>query len=124
MADFYADENFRLPVTVCLRALGHNVLTAQEAGRAGTAVSDEEVLADALALRRILLTQNRRDFKRLHRRGQPHCGIVLCTYDRDAQALAKRISGAIVRRTTAERLLVSITRPNPSQTSGKKPPGG
>jgi hypothetical protein len=124
MADFYADENFRFPVTVCLRALGHNVLTAQEAGRARTAVSDEEVLADAMASRRILLTQNRRDFKRLHRRGQPHCGIVLCTYDRDAQALAQRISDAIVPGSTAQRWLVSITRPNPSQTSGEFPSGG
>ncbi len=32
MARFYADENFRYPVTEVLRRLGHDVLTAQDAG--------------------------------------------------------------------------------------------
>ena len=30
----YADENFSLAVTIALRALGHDVLTALEDGRA------------------------------------------------------------------------------------------
>ena len=37
MAAFYADENFRLPVVEAFRRLGDDVMTCQEAGRAGTA---------------------------------------------------------------------------------------
>jgi uncharacterized protein YukJ len=55
LAQFYADENFRRPVVEALRRLGHDVLTAQEAGRAGIGIDDDTVLADAAA-DRILLT--------------------------------------------------------------------
>ncbi|WP_445305545.1 DUF5615 family PIN-like protein [Microcoleus sp. herbarium2] len=34
MARFYTDENFPLAVVELLRALGHDVLTAREAGNA------------------------------------------------------------------------------------------
>jgi hypothetical protein len=47
MALLYADENFDFPVVVTLRRLGHDVLTVQEARRAGA--QDPEVLADATA---------------------------------------------------------------------------
>ena len=49
MARFYADENFRRPVVEALRHLGHDVLTAQEAGRGGLGIDDDTVLADAAA---------------------------------------------------------------------------
>jgi hypothetical protein len=71
LASLYTDENFRLPVVEALRRLGHDVLTCQEAGRAGSGIGDEVVLADALALGRIVLTQNRKHFVRLHNAGQP-----------------------------------------------------
>ncbi|WP_445305160.1 MULTISPECIES: DUF5615 family PIN-like protein [unclassified Microcoleus] len=35
MLNLYADEQFPLPVVQLLRAFGHNVLTVQEAGKAG-----------------------------------------------------------------------------------------
>jgi hypothetical protein len=35
MARLYADENFPQPVVMGLRRLGHDVLTVQEAGKAG-----------------------------------------------------------------------------------------
>jgi len=35
MARLYGDENFPYPVVLALRRLGHDVLTAQEAGKAG-----------------------------------------------------------------------------------------
>ena len=54
MASFYADENFRHPVVEELRKLGHDVLTAQEAGRAGHGIEDEDVLDDARTMSRIL----------------------------------------------------------------------
>jgi hypothetical protein len=56
VASFYADENFRYPVVEELRKLGHDVLTAKEAGRADQRIADEEVLDDARTMSRILLT--------------------------------------------------------------------
>ena len=35
MARLYANENFPYQVVIALRALGHDVLTVQEAGNAG-----------------------------------------------------------------------------------------
>ena len=96
MAAFYADENFRGPVVEALRRLGHDVLTCREAGRSGLAVADEDVLSDALALGRIVLTQNRKHFIRLDRAGLDDCGIVVCTYDRDTEGLGaanRRVGG-------------------------------
>lgn len=49
MARLYADENFPHPVVLELRRLGHEVLTIQEAGKAGQRVPDEMVLAEANA---------------------------------------------------------------------------
>jgi Domain of unknown function (DUF5615) len=74
LAALDADENFRMPVVEALRRLGHDVLTSREAGRSGHGVPDEDVLSDALALRRTVLTQNRKHFIRLDRAGLDHCG--------------------------------------------------
>lgn len=40
MAALYADENFPFPAVLVLRALGHDVLTPQEEGRAGVGIPD------------------------------------------------------------------------------------
>ena len=47
---------------------GHDVRTVAEAGRRGR--PDPDVLADATADGRAILTHNHRHFKRLHARGQ------------------------------------------------------
>ena len=122
MASFYADENFRYPVVEELRRLGPDVLTSQETGRAGQAIADEIVLDDARAKSRILLTQNRDDFKKLHRDGLPHHGIVVCTYDRDAAALSQRIDEAVSREEPGGRWLVSVVRPNTTPQGTRKAP--
>jgi hypothetical protein len=62
-------------------------------GRQGR--DDPTVLSDATADGRAVLTFNRRDFIRLHRGNPAHGGIVVCTDDRDAPALAARIDGLI-----------------------------
>jgi uncharacterized protein with PIN domain len=111
LALFYADENFRKPIVEALRLLGHDVLTAQEAGKAGLGIDDDTVLADALAVGRILLTQNRRDFIRRHNAGLPHQGIVVCTYDPDAEALAHRIDEAVASVAGPGRWLLRVNRP-------------
>ena len=45
MARLYSNENFPLPVVEKLRALGHDVLTIQETGKADQALPDKDVLA-------------------------------------------------------------------------------
>jgi Domain of unknown function (DUF5615) len=42
MANFYADEQFPKDTTIALRALGHDVLTVQEAGNANQKIPDRK----------------------------------------------------------------------------------
>lgn len=96
MASLCSNENYPLGIVECLRALGHDVLTAQEAGNAGRGVPDEEVLRFATAQNRAILTHNRRHFFRLHRETEGrHAGIVACTYDPDEARQARRIDATI-----------------------------
>ena len=67
MARFYSNENFPLRAIQSLRALGHDVLTSLEAGRANQRIPDAEVLRFATEEGRAVLTLNRLDFFRLHR---------------------------------------------------------
>jgi hypothetical protein len=83
-----------LPVVAELRSMGHDVITAQEDGY--TATPDPDVLARAHSLGRPVLTHNRRHFERLHRRGDPHSGILSATRDDDIPALAARSDRALV----------------------------
>jgi hypothetical protein len=94
-----------------LRKLGHDVLTAQEAGQAKQGVTDTAVLAFALARDRAVLAFNRRHFINLHRQVQNHFGIVVCTRDQDVQGLAQRIHQAIEGLSSLENQLLRINRP-------------
>ncbi len=82
MAKLYSNENFPFPVVEVLRQLRHDVLTIQETGQAGQAMSDESVLTFAQAEGRALLTINRKHFIRLHCEGKRHAGIIACTLDK------------------------------------------
>jgi hypothetical protein len=64
MARLYSNENFPLPVVERLRALGHDVLTIQETGKADQALPEKEVLAFATREQRAVLTLNRLHFIR------------------------------------------------------------
>lgn len=79
MARMYSNENFPIPVVEELRALGHDVVTIQERGKATEAVADPEVLQLAITEDRAVLTLNRRDFIRLQNQDQAHAGIIVCT---------------------------------------------
>jgi predicted nuclease of predicted toxin-antitoxin system len=61
MARFYADEQYPYPVVECLRILGHDVLTVQEAGNDHQRIPDPDVLAFATREGRAVLTQNRKE---------------------------------------------------------------
>lgn len=114
MARLYADEQYPYPVVEFLRALEHDVLTVQEAGRANQKISDPEVLAFATDENRAILTQNRKDFFRLHRSQPNHAGIIACTNDRDWEALASRVHAAITAEGSLRGKLIRVVRPSKS----------
>jgi hypothetical protein len=111
VAELYADEDFDFRVVIELRRLGHDVLTAQEAGQGNQGIEDADVLAFAVGLGRAVLTFNRRDFINLHRLMGRHRGIVVCTRDRYASDLAFRIDREILARPSLDDQLLRITRP-------------
>ncbi len=95
MAQLYADEDFFLPVVVELRQLGHDVLTAPEAGLANQRIADASQLLFATSKGRAILTRNAWDFHRLHLQGVAHAGIIACSTDHDYVAQAQRIDAAL-----------------------------
>jgi hypothetical protein len=109
MALLYADENFPHAVVEELRRLGHDVVTVQEAGQHGA--DDPAVLAVASAAGRAVLTFNRWHFHKLHAASSAHAGIVTCTKDDNAAALAQRIHQAIVPLPMLAGLLIRVVRP-------------
>jgi hypothetical protein len=111
VAELYANENFPRQVVERLRALGHDVLTTQEAGNADRGVPDDAVLAFATERARAVLTLNRRDFIRLHRQRSDHAGIIVCTQDADVEGQAERIDQAIAGCGPLPGQLLRVNRP-------------
>ena len=98
-----------------LRRLGYDVLTTLEAGKAGQAVPDEDVLEFAREQQRVLVTLNRKHFIRLHRLHPDHAGIIVCTFDPDFTGLAQRIRAAIEDiggNTELASQLIRVNRPD------------
>lgn len=112
MARFYADEQYPYPVVECLRSLGHDVQTVQEAGKGNQRIPDLEVLAFAAEEGRAVLTQNCKDFIRLHQQHIEHAGIIACTIDRDWQGLADRIDARVAQELSLLGKLIRIVRPS------------
>lgn len=111
MARLFADENFPLPVVAELRRLGHDVVTINDAGKAGQSLTDEAVLDFARADNRAVLTLNRKHFIRLHGTGRDHAGIIACTFDLDSAGQAGRIHAAIAGQAKLSGQLVRVNRP-------------
>jgi len=109
MAAFYADENFSCDVVEALRGLGHDVLTALEAGQANQRIPDEAVLEFATQMTRCILTHDRWDFGRLHQRVE-HAGIVLCTLDPEPERQAASIDASVRRTPSLAGVLLRVTR--------------
>jgi hypothetical protein len=112
MARFYSNENFPLPVVEKLRALGHDVLTIQDTGRADQAMADDKVLEFATAENRAVLTLNRRHFIGLHRASPAHAGIIVCTVDPDFAGQAERIHQTIGGKSSLNGQLIRVNRPS------------
>jgi hypothetical protein len=111
VARLLADENFPLPVTEQLRALGHDVVTLEDLGKSDQRLADEAVLDLAVELERALLTLNRRHFIRLHGQRPDHAGIVVCSVDIDFVGQARRISDALEASGPVAQRLLRINRP-------------
>ena len=111
MARLYSNENFPLPVVEQLRALGHDVLTIQETGKADQAMPDDKVLEFAAAENRAMLTLNRRHFIRLHLEHPRHAGIIVCTVDADFAGQAERIHQAVGSQASLAGQLIRVNRP-------------
>ena len=113
MAALYADENVPRPLIDALRALGHDILTAHADGRANQQIPDPDVLGRATALGRAVLTNNRKDFHKLHLIFPTHAGIVTYTDDvNDRPALAARIHDALAAVPVPAGQLIRVVRPN------------
>jgi predicted nuclease of predicted toxin-antitoxin system len=110
LAKFYSDENFPHTAVEALRKLGHDVLTAFEAGQADKRIPDDEVLRYAIREERIVLTFNRKDFIKLHEKNSTHTGIVVCKVDVDFEALAERVDRAIKEYSSMQNQLIRVTR--------------
>ena len=105
MARLLADEQFDIRVVDILRRRhGHDVATVRQAcdSKYGDGFDDKIVIEYAHADRRIVLTDNRRHFWKLHLEMPWHSGIVLCQVYSDPNAKAERIN-AIIRETYADR---------------------
>lgn len=111
MARLYANENFPLPVVEGLRRLGNDVLTTHDAGNAGQAVPDDEVLAFAIGAGRAVLTLNRKHFVRLHQESPRHAGVVVCTFDPEFELQARRIHEALTAQPELAGKLLRVSRP-------------
>jgi hypothetical protein len=111
MARFDSNESFPRPTVLKLRELGHDVLTALEAGNANLRIADEAVLRFAIQTNRTLLTLNRKDFIALHSRIPDHCGIVVCSVDADSDGQADRIHQAVSAQADVTGVLIRVNRP-------------
>lgn len=111
MARLLADEDFHLQIAEALRGMGHDLLTLQEAGYGNQRMPDSAVLAYALAESRVVLTHNRRDYKRLHRSGVTHAGIVAVPQDPDLSGAAQRIQAELEARDTCAGELILVNCP-------------
>lgn len=112
MARFYSNENFPLQTVMKLRELGHEVLTALEAGNANRRIADEAMLACAVSGNRTVLTINRKHSIALHQRIPAHCGIVVCSLDADFAGQANRIHQAVSQHTDLTGMLIRVNRPD------------
>ena len=70
------------------------------------------MLRRASELGRVLLTINRRDFKRLHAGVASHAGIILCTADPDFVGQAQRVDAVLREIDDLRGQLLRVYRPS------------
>lgn len=87
----YFDEDVSAGVVENLRTRGFDVLSARDAGTLGR--SDDEQMLYAVSQRRAIVTPNRVDFEKQHRKflesGLKHYGVIIAKRRRDTEVVAK-----------------------------------
>jgi predicted nuclease of predicted toxin-antitoxin system len=106
----YADEQFPLPVVQRLRAIGYDILTVQDANQANQSIPDDQVLAFATAEQRAVITENRRDFVKLHQQSSSHEGVIVCSKNLDWDDYAEKIHQALGDQDAMTGQLLRITK--------------
>jgi hypothetical protein len=101
-----------MPVVEALRSMGHDVVTLFDLEKAGQSLPDDLVLLLATQKDRTLVTMNRKHFLRLHRNQPEHAGIIVCSFDPDFDALARRIHEKLVSTRPLKSNLIRIDRPS------------
>ena len=114
MAQLYSDENVHSKIISLLCNLGHDVLTAQKDGKANQGIEDSAVLARAIELDRIILTNNRKHFHHFHESTKgTHAGIVTFTMDlQDIEGVTKRIHEKLEENPDMKGKLIRVIKPN------------
>ena len=74
-------------------------------------INDQKVLAFAMSQKRAVITNNRRDFIRLHMRQSDHAGIIVCTQDTDFIRQVDRIDKILSDNPILDGILLRIVRP-------------
>jgi predicted nuclease of predicted toxin-antitoxin system len=110
MIKLYANEQFPFDAVIELRKLGYDVLTTHDVSKSGKGIADIEVLSFAISLERAVITFDK-DFFKLHRNNPNHCGIILCTENRNYLQLAQIIHTKLSQISQIEKQLVRITKP-------------
>ena len=101
----YFDEDVSAGIVENLRTRGFDVLSARDAGALGK--SDDEQMLYAISLRRAVVSHNRADFEKQHRRfledGMKHYGVIIAKRRKDAEVVTKLL--ALLDAVTAEEML-------------------
>jgi predicted nuclease of predicted toxin-antitoxin system len=112
MAKLFGDENFSIRVMNKLSDLGHDTLTAREAGMANQKIADHDILKFASSDGRAVVTFDRRDYYRLHQENPTHAGVIVCTNNPDIEALSAQIDQEISMEGTLDNKFIRVYRPN------------
>jgi hypothetical protein len=98
-ARLYFDEDAHGRLAQALRSRGHDVETTLAASR--LEALDDDQLAFAVSLRRVLVTHNVKDFPRIHAewlaQGRTHAGIVVLVGAADVGTMLRRMETLLAR---------------------------
>ena len=104
------DEDFNHKVLKILTEVPYDVTSIKELGLDRKWFSDEDVLKTAIELNRVILTHNKRDFIKLHRKAEWHPGIITCYQTADFETLAGKIISLIEGVDSFENSLFRINK--------------
>ena len=109
--DIFVDAMVPTQIVHKLRRLGYDAETVQQyqgTSEPAAGLSDEIVLQVASLRRRVLLTLNDKDFRKLHWSTRGHHGIIICNETQDYLKRAKEIDDAIKSNAPLARKLIDI----------------